>query len=99
MPGAGKGDDYLRCNGAGEMLVFSAADFEDFLEPRPNLPPSMEAEMGAGVRHLAPTRWPFRLHATYEQTIARALTVFEKVHRDIPLDGLHWFFDRAETIS
>ena len=24
-------------NGAGEMLVFSAADFEDFLEPRPDL--------------------------------------------------------------
>ena len=37
MTGPGKGDDYLRCNGAGEMLVFSAADFEDFLEPRPDL--------------------------------------------------------------
>ena len=31
-----QGDDYLRHNGAGEMLVFSAADFEDFLEPRPD---------------------------------------------------------------
>jgi len=27
----GAGDDYYRSNGAGEMLVFSAADFEDFL--------------------------------------------------------------------
>jgi len=26
-----QGDDYFRHNGAGEMLVFSAADFEDFL--------------------------------------------------------------------
>jgi len=34
MTGPGQGDDFLRCNGAGEMLVFSAADFEDFLEPR-----------------------------------------------------------------
>src|SRR5471030_2723401 len=25
-----QGDDMFRCNGAGEMLVFSAADFEDF---------------------------------------------------------------------
>ena len=25
-----QGDDYFRHNGAGEMLVFSAADFEDF---------------------------------------------------------------------
>jgi len=37
-----QGDEYLRHNGAGEMLVFSAADFEDFLEPRPDLPGGME---------------------------------------------------------
>src|SRR5439155_1062637 len=30
----GQGDDLYRINGAGEMLVYSAADFEDFLEPR-----------------------------------------------------------------
>ena len=40
-----QGDDYLRHNGAGEMLVFSAADFEDFLEPRPDLPSAMEQEL------------------------------------------------------
>ena len=33
----GAGDDFYRLNGAGEMLTFSAADFEDFLEPRPDL--------------------------------------------------------------
>src|SRR4051812_2271345 len=45
MTGPGKGDDYLRCNGAGEMLVFSAADFEDFLEPRPDLAPTLESDL------------------------------------------------------
>jgi predicted amidohydrolase YtcJ len=35
MTRPGAGDDFYRMNGAGEMLVFSAADFEDFLEPRP----------------------------------------------------------------
>src|SRR5208283_6177781 len=30
-----QGDDYFRHNGAGEMLVYSAADFEDFRQPRP----------------------------------------------------------------
>lgn len=29
----GQGNDYYRHNGAGDMSVFSAADFEDFLEP------------------------------------------------------------------
>ena len=39
------------------------------------------------------------LHASYDETIARALDVFELVNRDIPLAGLNWFFDHAETIS
>ena len=39
------------------------------------------------------------MHATYDETIKRALNVFERVHRDIPIKGLHWFFDHAETIS
>jgi predicted amidohydrolase YtcJ len=59
----GKGDDFYRVNGGGEMLVFSAADFEDFLEPRPDLSPIMEKELAQVVRLLAESRWPFRLHA------------------------------------
>ena len=94
-----QGDDFYKLNGAGEMLVFSAADFEDFREPRPELPAGMEGELEAVVRVLAAKRWPWRLHATYDQSIARALDVFEKVDRDIPLAGIHWFFDHAETVS
>ncbi|WP_138472466.1 amidohydrolase [Poseidonocella sp. HB161398] len=94
-----QGDDYFRHNGAGEMLVFSAADFEDFREPRPDLDPGMEDELEGVVRILAENRWPWRMHATYDETISRALDVFEKVNRDIPLDGINWFFDHAETIS
>jgi predicted amidohydrolase YtcJ len=93
------GGDYFRHNGAGEMLVFSAADFEDFRQPRPDLPSEMEGELEQVVRILAQNRWPWRLHATYDETIARALDVFEKVNRDIPLAGLHWFIDHAETIA
>jgi len=95
----GDGDDMLRCNGAGEMLVFSAADFEDFLEPRPDLPEKLEQELERVVSFLAQNRWPFRLHATYDESISRFLTIFEKVNRDAPLEGLHWFFDHCETIS
>jgi predicted amidohydrolase YtcJ len=94
-----QGDQTLRLNGAGEMLVFSAADFEDFLEPRPELNGVLEAELEPVIRLLAAKRWPFRLHATYNESIERSLNVFEKVNRDVPFDGLHWFFDHAETIS
>jgi predicted amidohydrolase YtcJ len=94
-----QGDDMLRCNGAGEMLVFSAADFEDFLEPRPDLAGKLESEMERVVRFLAENRWPFRLHATYDESITRFLNIFERVNRDFPLEGLHWFFDHCETIT
>jgi hypothetical protein len=95
----GQGDDTFRHNGAGEMLVFSAADFEDFREPRPELAPTMEGQLEAVVRTLVEQRWPWRLHATYDESIGRALDVFERVSRDMPFRGLPWFFDHAETIS
>ena len=94
-----QGDDYFRHNGAGEMLVYSAADFEDFRVPRPDMPAEMEAELEDVVRILVQNRWPWRLHATYDETISRALDVFERVNQDMPLEGLNWFFDHAETIS
>jgi predicted amidohydrolase YtcJ len=95
----GDGDDLYRVNGAGEMLVFSAADFEDFLQPRPEMAPVMESELKAVICHLVENRWPFRLHTTYDETITRALNIYEEVNREIPFDGLHWFFDHCETIS
>ncbi len=94
-----QGDDYFRHNGAGEMLVFSAADFEDFRQPRPEMAPEMEGDLEGVVRILAQNRWPWRMHATYDETISRSLDVFEKVNKDTPLAGLNWFFDHAETIS
>ncbi|MCQ4163819.1 amidohydrolase [Tahibacter harae] len=94
-----QGDDYFRHNGAGEMLVFSAADFEDFRQPRPDMPAQMEDELEAVVRILVQNRWPWRMHATYDETISRALDVFERVNQELPLAGLNWFFDHAETIS
>ena len=94
-----QGDEYFRHNGAGEMLVFSAADFEDFRVERPDMPPQMEDDLEGVVRILAENRWPWRMHATYDETIDRALDVFEKVNKDVPLEGLNWFFDHAETIS
>jgi len=85
--------------GGGENLVWSAADFENFLEPRPNMPAQMESELEPVLRLLIKNRWPFRIHATYDESIDRDLSVIEKVNKDTPLNGLRWFFDHAETIS
>jgi hypothetical protein len=99
MTRPGKGNEMLRVNGAGENLVWSAADFENFLQPRPELKPIMEKELETIVRKLAEANWPWRIHATYDETISRFLDIFERVHRDIPIDRLRWFIDHAETVS
>jgi len=85
--------------GAGENLVASAADFENFLEPRIELSPEMEGDLEPIIRLLVKNMWPFRLHATYGESIDRMLDVFEKVNKEIPFNGLRWFFDHAETIT
>lgn len=85
--------------GGGENLVGDAADFENFLFPRPELPASMEGNLKAVIQLLVKKRWPFRLHATYNESISRDLAVIEEVNKETPLNGLVWFFDHAETIS
>jgi predicted amidohydrolase YtcJ len=95
----GQGDAMFKHNGAGEMLVFAAADFEDFREPRPELPPNLEGDLEAVVRHLAEQRWPFRIHATYDESITRILDIYERVDREVSFAGLPWFIDHAETIT
>ncbi|MEN2399111.1 amidohydrolase [Flavobacterium sp. MC2016-06] len=85
--------------GAGENIVASAADFENFLEPRIVLSDEMESDLEPIIRLLVKNRWPFRLHATYGESIDRMLNVFEKVNKETPFNGLRWFFDHAETIT
>jgi predicted amidohydrolase YtcJ len=92
------GDAMLRVNGAGENLAWSAADFENFLEPRPDLAPTMETELERIVELLATNKWPFRIHATYDETIDRFLTVFERVNGRTAF-ATRFTIDHAETVS
>ncbi len=94
-----QGDDYLKCVGAGEMLVASAYDFEDFSYPRPELPKRMEGDLRPVMEFLLENRWPIRFHCTYEESAARLLSVLEDVGQGKGLDELHWIFDHGETIS
>jgi predicted amidohydrolase YtcJ len=98
MTEPGAGDAMLRMNGAGENLTWSAADFENFLEPRPDPAPVMESELEPIVELLATNKWPFRIHATYDETIDRFLSVFERVNGRAPFET-RFIIDHAETIS
>ncbi|WP_368571165.1 amidohydrolase [Acinetobacter haemolyticus] len=94
----GDGDAFLQMNGAGENLTWSAADFENFLEPRPELVKSMDAELERIVELLAEKKWPFRIHATYDESIERFLDVFERVNERKPF-ATRFIIDHAETVS
>ena len=92
-----QGNDYYHHNGAGEMLVFSAADFEDFLQPRPDLSQNGKSIRASGA--IASTKsMAISIHATYDESIMR-FNVYEKINKNIPINQLNWFFDHAETIS
>jgi predicted amidohydrolase YtcJ len=98
MTEPGAGSAFFRMNGAGENLTWSAADFENFLEPRPDLAPTMERDLEKIVELLATNEWPFRIHATYDESIDRFLTVFERVNQKQPFKT-RFIIDHAETIS
>jgi predicted amidohydrolase YtcJ len=100
MISPGDGDGWLRCNGAGENLAWSAADYENFAEPRPELDDNAAGDLEAAARLLVSNGWGFRLHATYDETIQADLAVFEKIAAggDWPT-GTRWFFDHAETVT
>ncbi|WP_061085462.1 amidohydrolase [Chryseobacterium indologenes] len=95
----GHNENDYHVNGGGENLVSDGADFENFLFPRPELPATMEKNMKDVVSLLVKKRWPFRIHATYNESITRFLNVIEEVNRETPLNGLVWFIDHAETVS
>jgi predicted amidohydrolase YtcJ len=59
----------------------------------------MEQDLKPIVKLLVENRWPFRIHATYDESIDRMLTVFEEINEETPFDGLRWIIDHAETIS
>ena len=91
-------DGYV-IKGGGEYLVWDAGDFENFMSPRPELGPDMARNLEKVVTLLVKNRWPFRLHATYDESISRILDVLETVDKETPFHGLRWSIEHAETLK
>ncbi len=90
-------------DGGGEFLVWSAGDFENFLAPQPLLKdrPTWRKDLKEVVTLLVENKWPFRIHATYGETIANMLDVFEEVNAETNngFANIRWCFDHAETVQ
>ncbi len=85
--------------GGGEYLVWSAGDFENFMSPRPEQGETMAEDLTRVATLMLENRWPFRLHATYDESVSNILDVLEDLNRKIPFNGLRWSIEHGETLS
>lgn len=96
-------DHGYELEGGGEFLAWSVGDFENFLAPQPFLEdrPTWREDLTKILKLHAEKGWPFRIHATYGETIAHILDVIEEVDKETNgnLTANRWFIDHAETVK
>lgn len=86
--------------GAGELLQLEMHDHENFDRPAVVIDPAkMREHVLQNVRRLVERRIPFRMHISYNENITPFLDALEDLNKVIPLDGLRWSIEHAETIS
>ncbi|GAB3046308.1 amidohydrolase [Stenotrophomonas tumulicola] len=96
-PSLAHGHEY---RGAGEVLSGEVHDHENFDRPAVIIEPGkMRRFVEQDVMKLVQRRIPFRMHASYDENISSFLDGLEKVNETVPLDGLRWSLEHAETIS
>jgi predicted amidohydrolase YtcJ len=90
----------LEYRGAGEVLSGDVHDHENFDRPAVIIAPEkMRRFVEEDVRKLVQRRIPFRMHISYNENISPFLDALEKVNETVPLDGLRWGLEHAETIT
>lgn len=96
-------DHGYELEGGGEFLVWSAGDFENFLAPQPKLEDreGWRKQLKEVVTLLVTKEWPFRIHATYGETIDHFMDVFEEVNAETNngFSNIRWLIDHAETAT
>lgn len=91
--------------GAGEFLVHSVGDWENFLAPAPDLNQRKregqdpEGDLHRIVTMLVKAGWPLRQHATYGESIRLIMDVFERVNKEQGGFAPRWAIDHAETVQ
>ncbi len=86
--------------GAGEVLQLEVHDHENFDRPAVIIDPEqMRRHVEQNVIKLVQRRIPFRMHISYNENITPFLDALEKMNETVPLDGLRWSIEHAETIS
>lgn len=86
--------------GAGEVLQLEVHDHENFDRPAVVIDPElMRRHVEENVTKLVRRRIPFRMHISYDENITPFLDALEAMNKTVPLAGLKWSIEHAETIS
>jgi predicted amidohydrolase YtcJ len=86
--------------GAGEVLHLDVHDHENFDRLAVIIEPNkMRQLVEQDVPKLVERRIPFRMHISYDENITPFLDALEKLNAKMPLQGLRWSIEHAETIS
>ncbi len=86
--------------GAGEVLQLEVHDHENFDRPAVVIDPEqMRQHVERNVAKLVRRRIPFRMHISYDENITPFLDALETLNKTVPLAGLKWSIEHAETIS
>lgn len=85
---------------AGEVLSGEVHDHENFDRPAVIIEPARMRELvEQDVAKLVKRRIPFRQHISYDENITPFVDALDTLNRTMPLDGLRWSLEHAETIS
>lgn len=86
--------------GAGEVLQLEVHDHENFDRPAVVIDPEqMRQHVRQNVSKLVRRRTPFRMHISYNENITPFLDALETMNKTVPLAGLKWSIEHAETIT
>jgi predicted amidohydrolase YtcJ len=99
-------DHGFQFEAVGEVLVMdfqnlrTISDWENFMQPIYSEDPDYIREVTLrDARKLLDAGIPFRIHATYNETISPILDALEQLNAETPFNGLRWSLEHAETIS
>lgn len=83
-----------------KALEAEVHDHENFDRPAVILDPDrIRRHVVEDIAKLVRRRIPFRMHISYNENITPFLDAMEEMSETVPLDGLKWSIEHAETIS
>ena len=88
----GMGDDMLRFNGMGEAVTLGMYNNDKPTEKD-------KEEFYRAARWLAERRMGLQIHWENDRSVGEALSIFERLNKEVPITGLRWFIAHLNNAS